>query len=122
MVAVAAGYAMRDVPEHACAMLLDILTPLMADTDAYVSKNLGPFALGSYAVRYRAETTARWALSIDRSNEAVAITLARMFTTAAAFQQFHALEPVLASLLGDDRPRVQREVHKAQRALRKRGG
>lgn len=121
MVAVAAGYTMRDVPEHACVMLFDILTPLMADTDAYVSKNLGPFALGSYAVRYRPETTARWALSLDRSNEVVAITLARMFTTAAAAQQIHVLEPVLASLLADVRPRVQREVHEAQRALQKRG-
>lgn len=82
MVVVAVGYATRDCASAQCERLLDVLTPLMADTDPYISKNLGAFALGSYAIRYQDEVVAQWAAGLDRRDEQTAWNLAMMFTTA----------------------------------------
>lgn len=120
MVIVASGYAMRDCTVAQCRRLVDLLTPLLADTDAYVSKNLGPFALGSYAIRDHADLVARWACRLDRRDERTAWNLAMMFTTAEASRQLEALGGLLRLLACDDRKRVKSAVRKAMANLEKR--
>lgn len=120
MVAVATGYAMRDCDEGQCRLLLDVLTPLMADPDAYVGKNLGAFALGGYAIRYRAEFVAAWASSLDLEDERVAWNLATMFTTAEGAKRAPIFQSVLASLILDDRKVVRAAVSKALKNIARR--
>lgn len=120
MVAVAAGYATRDCTEGQCRLLLDLLTPLMADTDAYVGKNLGAFALGGYAVRHRPDLVAAWASSLDLGDARTAWNLAAMFTTAEGARRTRSFEPILASLVLDDRKVVRTAVSKALKNVAKR--
>lgn len=120
MVVVAAGYAMRDCTNAQCSKLLDMFAPVLADTDAYVSKNLGAYALGSYAIRYQAELVAQWAAGLDLRNEQTACNLAMMFTTAEAAKHLGSLEVLLLSLLGDERKKVRRAVKKALENLDRR--
>lgn len=120
LVVVAAGYATRDCTSIQCKHLLDVLTPLMADTNAYVSKNLGAFALGSYAVRYQHELVAEWATGLDLDNEQIAWSLAMIFTTAEGAKHLDALQELFLSLVRDDRKKVQRAVKKALSNLEKR--
>lgn len=120
MVAVASGYAMRDCIEAQCEQLLMLLTPLMADTDRYVSKNLGAFALGSYALRHCPHVVARWATTLELSDEQTAWNLATMLTGTEASKQPEVFQRLLARLVRDDRRRVRRAVEKALTQFEKR--
>jgi len=120
MVVVAVGYSMRDCTERQCRQLLDLLTPLMTDAAAYVSKNLGQFALGSYAIRYRADLVAEWALSLNPDDLQTAWNLAMMFTTAEGAKRVLSFQVVFASLVRDDRKAVQGAISKAVRNIAKR--
>lgn len=103
LVVVAAGYAMRDCAAAQCQGLLDLLTPLMADSDPYVGKNLGAFALGSYSVRYQPELVVAWANGLDLEDERTAWNLAMMFTTADGAKQAVRFPDLLARLARDER-------------------
>lgn len=120
MVVVAAGYAMRDCTAAQCRRLLDLLTSVMADTDSYVSKNLGPFALGSYAIRYQPELLAQWAIHLNLADEQVAWNLAMVFTTAEGAKRAMHFSGLLEQLERDERRRVQSAVRKATANLSKR--
>ncbi len=120
MVAVASGYAMRDCTEAQCERLLTLLTPLMADTDKYVSKNLGAFALGGYALRHCPHVVARWAATLELSDEQTASNLAMMLTGAEASKQLEVFQRLLTRLVRDDRRRVRCAVEKALIQLEKR--
>lgn len=120
IVVVAAGYAMRDCTADQCQRLLDLLAPLMADTDRYVSKNLGAFALGSYAIRYQPDRVTRWAGQLDLDDEQAAWNVAMMFTTSEGAKQAALFPDVLARLVQDERKRVQTAFRKAEANLAKR--
>lgn len=120
MVVVAAGYAIRDCTTDQCRRLLDILSPLMADPDVYISKNFGAFALGSYAIRYQVDLVARWAAYLDLQNEQVVCNLAMMFTTAESAKRLDTLGTLLLSLVHDERKAVSRAVKKAVKNLDER--
>lgn len=119
MVVVATGYAMRDCAEQQSQQLLDLLTPLMSDDDAYVSKNLGPFALGSYAIRYQTALVATWGHGLDLDNAQAAWNLAMMFTTEGA-KKVLSFQVLLSSLVRDGRRPIQGAVLKALRNIAKR--
>lgn len=119
---VAAGYAMRDCTAAQCRQLLDLLTSVMADTDPYVSKNLGAFALGSYAIRYQPELVARWATRLDLADEQVAWNLTMMFTTAEGARRARHFSGLLEQLARDERRRVRSAVRKATANLARRNG
>ncbi len=120
MVVVAAGYAMRDCTAAQCQELLDLLTPLLADSDPYVGKNLGAFALGGYAVRYWPELVMTWTSGLDLDDERTAWNLAMMFTTAQGAKAAVGFPKLLARLAEDERTRVKRAVQKATANLAKR--
>lgn len=120
LVVVAAGYAMRDCTAAQCQELLRLLTPLMADPDPYVGKNLGAFALGSYAIRYRPELVAPWANGLELDDERTTWNLAMMFTTAEGAKAAALFPDVLARLALDERTRVRGAVRKATANLAKR--
>lgn len=120
MAVVAAGYAMRDCTAAQCQGLLDLLTPLMADPDPYVGKNLGAFALGGYAVRYRPELVATWTRGLDLDHERTAWNPTMMFTTAEGAKAAALFPDVLAHLAQDERRRVKSAVSKAVANIAKR--
>lgn len=120
MVAVASGSAMRDCTPAHCEELLDLLTPLMADRDPYVGKNLGAFALGSYAIRYRPDLVARWVDTQDLGDERTAWNLAMMFTTSEGAKHADRFPAVLARLAEDERKSVRTALGKASANLAKR--
>jgi len=122
MVVVAAGYAMRDCTTAQCRQLLDLLASVMADADPYVSRNLGAFALGSYAIRYQPELVAEWAPRLALDDERTARNLAMMFTTAEGARQAERFSELLARLAKDDRTRVRTAIRKATANLAKRTG
>lgn len=120
MVVVGAGYAMRDCTAAQCQGLLDLLTPLMADPDPYVGKNLGAFALGGYAIRYRPELVVAWTNALDLDDERTAWNLAMLFTTAEGVKAAALFPDVLARLARDERTRVKSALRKATANLSKR--
>lgn len=117
---VAAGYAMRDCTAGQCWHLLDLFTPVMADIDPYVSRNLGAFALGAYAIRHQPDRVAQWATRLDLADEQVAWNLAMMFTTAEGAKQAERFPGLLEQLARDERRRVRGAVRKATAKLARR--
>lgn len=120
MVVVAAGYATRDCTAGQCDELLRLLTPLMSDTDSYVGKSLGAFALGGYAIRYRPDQVAMWAGGLDLDDARTAWNVAMMFTTAAGARQADRFADLLACLAVDERRSVGAAVRKAAANIAKR--
>lgn len=120
MMVVATGYAMRDCSVTQCEQLLGLLAPLMTDMNGYVSKNLGPFALGSYALRYHPSLVVKWATTLNLLDEQTAWNLAMMLTSAQAPKHIQAFQGLLVPLVHDDRKRVQRAVRKAMIHLHSR--
>lgn len=117
-VALAAMYASRPLSETYAKALLDLMEPLLPDRDAYVKKNLGPFAIGAGLLpRYpqpTLERLERWAGSPD---EIVCWNVAMAFTAAAARSYKVDGLRILAKLEPDPRQVVKRAVYLATRKL-----
>ncbi|MEM7536983.1 MAG: HEAT repeat domain-containing protein [Chloroflexota bacterium] len=120
MTAVAIGFATRDCTSEQCQQLLPLLTPLMADTDKYVSKNMGAYAVSNCALKHQPALVETWLRTIDDANEHAAWNLAMVLTTAEAAKQFVHIQFLLPSLLADERPKVKRAVQKGVKNLAKR--
>ncbi|HEU0165122.1 MAG TPA: HEAT repeat domain-containing protein, partial [Thermomicrobiales bacterium] len=84
LVVVAIGYATKACSPDETLQLLTLLTPLMADRDPYVGKNLGAYAIGSYAIRHHPVVVASWTATLDLAEEQTAWNLAMTFTTGGA--------------------------------------
>jgi hypothetical protein len=106
-------YAVRDVPDRA-EEFLDLLEELACDSDEYVRKNLGPFAVGDGMLRVAPGPTLkrlqRWARSKD---EWVRWNAASAFGAAAARPHTAAALPTLRVLAGGAEPMVSRAVVRA---------
>lgn len=120
MVVVASGYAMRDNTRSEAHALLELMEPLMADRDPYVSKNLGPFALGSYAIRWHPEIVAQWLDTLDLAEEQVAWNVAISFASAPFSSTVDCFLNLFLALLVDERKRIKTAIQKALRKLRLR--
>jgi hypothetical protein len=112
-VVLALKYAVRDVPDRA-EEFLDLLEELATDSDEYVRKNLGPFAVGDGMLAVAPGPTLkrlkRWARSKD---EWVRWNAASAFGAAAARAHTAAALATLRVLAGDRNPMVSRAVVRA---------
>ncbi len=110
---VAVKLSARVIPERAEA-LLDLLEPLASDSDEYVRRNLGPFALGDGLLCAAPQVTlkrlARWAKASD---EWTRWNVASALTAAEARRHAEAALPLLRKLASDERPMVARAVVRA---------
>jgi len=110
---VAVKLAARIIPEHAEA-LLDLLEPLASDSDEYVRRNFGAFAVGDGLLRAAPAPTlrrlARWAKAPD---EWTRWNVASAFCAAEARRHREEALPILRKLAADLRPRVTRAVVRA---------
>lgn len=117
-VVVGIGAAARACDQAHCQLLLDVLQPLLADTNAYVKKNLGPFALGDSLLRYHPVLVATWLNQVlQQENQEVRWNIAMVMTTAEAARHFHLLRETFAQLAADTRVPVRKAVYRAARNL-----
>lgn len=112
-VVLAAKYAVRSAPSRADD-LLDLLEVLASDSDEYVRKNLGPFAIGDAFLRVAPAPTLRrlgqWARSKDMWVRWNAVSA---FTAANARAHTSAALPLLRIAAADPSPMVSRAVVRA---------
>lgn len=120
-VAVAAKYAAKARNPSWAKPLLTLLEPLLADSDPYVRKNLGPFAVGDGLLRcYPSETLAWLAEVATRQDESTRWNVAMAFSTAEAAKHVDEALRVLELLSSDPRSSVKRAVASALKKLANR--
>ncbi len=122
-VAVAVKYTAKSRDETKADQLIDLVEPLLYDTDSYVKKNVGAFAIGDGLLRYfPAHVIRRMRTWIHIDNEQVRWNIAKIFTSAEGLKYVDPLqEEVIAILLSDKRPSVVRAVKSLRTAAMKRG-
>jgi 3-methyladenine DNA glycosylase AlkD len=120
-VVVSIGSAARNCNQEQCSLLLEVLEPLLADTHPYVSKNLGPFAIGDSLLRYHPILVADWLnKALHNENEQARWNIAMVMSAAESARHFPLLRDLLSQLATDTRPFVRRAVCKAFRKLGQR--
>lgn len=120
-VVVGAKYAVRTRRPDRAEALLDLIEPALRDHDAYVRKNLGPFAIGDQFLRSYPEATLarleRWATHDD---ENVRWNVAKAFSAASAARHAERALPIPETLERDRSGFVQRAAASTLRRLRAR--
>ena len=118
-VVVAAKYAARTRNKEWAEPLLDLIEPALRDTDDYVRKSLGPFAIGDQFVRsYPEQTLARLRKWMEDPDESVRWNVAMTFSAASGARLAQRAPDVLEFLSTDERPLVRAAVRSAQRRVR----
>jgi hypothetical protein len=101
---------------------LRLLEPLLADRSQYVSKNLGPFAIGAAILNHHADLTfamlEHWRDAYD--DEQVRWNLAMAVSASGGVAHVGRALAFLYTLADDERRRVWRAVASAARALGKK--
>lgn len=120
-VAISAKMASRARKPEWCSPLLSLMDDLIRDSDPYVRKNMGPFAIGDGTLRYYPEETiahiSQWATMPDifaRWNAAMS------FSAAEGAKYPEIAEGILTRLSVDPISVVRRAVDSAVRQLQKR--
>ncbi len=112
--------ARRDRPERTPA-LLDLLAPLLRDENAYVRRNLGPFALGDGLLRADPRTTLARLRAWSRDRDPVVRwNVAMAFSSAIGSFHWPAAKAMLERLAKGPEPLVRMAVAKAMRRCRQR--
>lgn len=117
--AVASAWAAGDCTEAECRLLLEALTPLLEDDDAYVRKNLGAFAIGDSFLKAQPALVAGW-LGKASSHPRAQWNVAMALSAAEAAKHFGLLSGLLGGLAADERRVVRRAVYRAVLNLGKR--
>jgi 3-methyladenine DNA glycosylase AlkD len=118
-VVVAAKYAARTRKKEWGEPLLDLIEPALRDSDEYVRKSLGPFALGDQFVRsYPELTLARLRKWMESEDENVRWNVAMTFSAASGARLAQRAPDILEFLQTDDRPLVRTAVRSAQRRVK----
>lgn len=120
-VVVAVKYAARrDRPDRATA-LLDLLAPLLRDSNPYVRRSLGPFAIGDALLRIDPKTTLAWLREWSHDRDLmVRWNVAMAFSTAIGSFHWPAARTILERLAIGPEPIVRMAVAKAVRRCRQR--
>ena len=117
--AVASAWAAGSCSEEECRLMLDALTPLLEDDDAYVRKNLGAFAIGDSFLKAQPALVAAW-LGRASGHPRAQWNVAMALSAAEAAKHFGLLSGLLGGLAADERRVVRRAVYRAVLNLRKR--
>ncbi|MDE0199469.1 MAG: HEAT repeat domain-containing protein [Caldilineaceae bacterium] len=117
--AVASAWAAGGCSEAECRMLLEALTPLLEDDDAYVRKNLGAFAIGDSFLKAQPALVAGW-LGRASGHPRAQWNVAMALSAAEAAKHFGLLSGLLCGLAADERTVVRRAVYRAVLNLGKR--
>lgn len=103
------------------APILGALEPLLADRDAYVKKNLGPYALGSALIKYYPdEVLERLHHWVQIDDEQVRWNVAMVFTAAAGAAYAERARAVFQTLQLDTRPYVKAATTRAIKNVARR--
>ncbi|WP_174616063.1 DNA alkylation repair protein [Virgibacillus ihumii] len=109
--ALAAKYAGKTRNREYAEPLLDLVEQLLTDSDSYVKKNLGQFAIGDGLLRYYPESTlARLDNWIKMDDEYARWNVAKIFSAAEGMKHICECKDVFQILLEDDRNKVKRAV------------
>ncbi len=112
--------ARRDRPERVPA-LLDILAPLLSDSNPYVRRNLGPFAIGDALLRVDPKATVSRLREWSRDRDPmVRWNVAMAFSTAIGSFHWPAARSILERFAAGPEPLVRMAVAKALRRCRRR--
>ncbi len=117
--AVASAWAAGDCSEAECRLLLEALTPLLEDDDAYVRKNLGAFAIGDSFLKAQPALVAGW-LGKASSHPRAQWNVAMALSAAEAAKHVALLSGLLRKVAADERSVVRRAVYRAVLNLGKR--
>ncbi|GIQ69663.1 hypothetical protein XYCOK13_24870 [Xylanibacillus composti] len=122
-VAVAVKYSAKSRDESKANQLIDLIEPLLYDTDPYVKKNVGAFAIGGGLLKYfPSHVIQRIRIWIEIDNEQVRWNLAKIFTSAeGAKYMLEFKDDVIPVLLSDKRPSIVRAVKSMHTVAKKRG-
>lgn len=98
---------------------LDLLEPLLSDSEPYIRKNLGPFAIGTALLRHHPDLTfAALETWRDRYDDVyVRWNLAKAVSSSGGRRHRERSLEFLETLADDQRPIVQRAVASSRRSL-----
>jgi HEAT repeat protein len=112
--------ARRDKPERV-PELLSLLAPLLRDQEAYVRRNLGPYAIGDALLRVDPKDTLRALREWSRDRDPmVRWNVAMAFSSAIGSFHWPAAKATLERLAKGPEPLVRNAVAKAMRRCRQR--
>ena len=117
--AVASAWAAGDCTEAECRLMLEALTPLLEDDDAYVRKNMGAFAIGDSFLKAQPALVAGW-LGKASSHPRAQWNVAMALSAAEAAKHVALLSGLLRKVAADERSVVRRAVYRAVLNLWKR--
>lgn len=119
--AVAVKYMAKEKRGDAFQPMLQVIDSLMHDTDPYVTKNLGGFAIGEGLLKYYPKPMIAWLERwAQQEDEQVRCHVAAVFTSSTAAKLYGQIRHIFEMLKADKRFRVQQAVQKAETNLRKR--
>lgn len=120
-VAVAVKYAAKTSKDKNCENLIDLLEPLLSDTDPYVKKNLGAFAIGDGLLKYFPnQVLNRINVWIENDDEQVRWNIAKIFSSTEGSKYFEKSINIICELRDDNRTTVKRAVTSTLNSIRKR--
>lgn len=119
--ALAAMYAGKKRKEEYGEPLLDIVELLLTDSDVYVKKNLGQFAIGDGLLRYYPEKV------LFRLNNWITIedvnarwNIAKIFSSAEGMKYISQVHNIIQILLEDERYKVKKAIHSSLNKINKK--
>lgn len=120
-VAVAVKYAAKTKKDEYCEKLIDLLEPILSDTDPYVKKNLGDFAIGDGLLKYFPnQVLNRINVWIENDNEQVRWNIAKIFSSAEGIKYIEDSIHIICELREDNRTTVKRAVASTLNSIKKR--
>lgn len=119
--ALAAMYAGRSRNPSFAEPLLDLMESLLSDSDPYVKKNLGPFAIGAGLLKYYpSEVLSRLNKWSEQNDEQTRCNVAMVFSAAEGAKHVDQGLDILKKLMEDPRKNVQKAVATAMKNLNRR--
>lgn len=105
---------------HRARPCLELLEPLLSDSEPYIRKNLGPFAIGTALLRHHPDITfdtlEEWRNRYD--DIWVRWNLAKAVSSSGGRRHVQRSISFLETLANDERPEVQRAIASSMRSLR----
>lgn len=119
--AVAVKYTAKSKDKAIAEPLIDLIEPLLGDSDPYVKKNLGVFAIGDGLLKYYPDHVKKrmvdWALN---DNEQVRWNVLKIFSSAEGAKYIEDFEQTVRFLSMDERPIVRKAYTSFINSLKKR--
>jgi 3-methyladenine DNA glycosylase AlkD len=120
-VAVAVKYATKTRKDEYSEQLIDLLEPILSDTDPYVKKNLGAFAIGDGLLKYFPnQVLNRINVWIENDHEQVRWNIAKIFSSAKGAKYIEYSIQIIYKLREDNRTTVKKAVASTLNSIKKR--